>query len=343
MGVKKRKKMKNRLGKRVVLSMAFCGSLFVALDAATYTENYTPLKSSTNVQENDNKFMGGNFETIYRFDMIVIDDDEIEEASQKTVEDAVAKIHELEKNGKEFQIALLGHTEQANDDANEKRIESDSYASSLQNLFSKDFTSNESINLSQEYVKIVEKKLLDENITQEKISLEPRGAQDQIFTEIYEDDKENSHGVFLTIYVPKKEVKKVVEAKVVEPKVQRVEPKPPVKVKKETLSLKFELNSDKILQRSFGEVQRFATFLKNNSEYDVLIIGHTDSAGSDVLNMDLSQRRALMTKKALVEQGVESSRLSTKGRGELDPIESNLTAKGREANRRTEVELFLRQ
>jgi flagellar motor protein MotB len=40
-----------------------------------------------------------------------------------------------------------------------------------------------------------------------------------------------------------------------------------------------------------------------------------------------------------VANGVEAKRISTLGRGELEPLQSNRTQEGREANRRIEVKL----
>lgn len=110
---------------------------------------------------------------------------------------------------------------------------------------------------------------------------------------------------------------------------------------KSTLKLNFATDSAKILKQSYPEVKAFADFLKKNPAYSVTITGHTDSVGKATSNIKLSQRRAAMTKKALVAEGVEASRLVTKGRGELDPIASNRTKSGRELNRRIEVELSL--
>jgi len=110
---------------------------------------------------------------------------------------------------------------------------------------------------------------------------------------------------------------------------------------KSKLHLNFKTSSDKILKESYPEVQRFAKFMKENTMYSAEIIGHTDSNGKAVKNMDLSQRRAASAMNALIAEGVESSRLTSAGRGELDPIESNRTPEGRTANRRTEVQLSL--
>jgi len=110
---------------------------------------------------------------------------------------------------------------------------------------------------------------------------------------------------------------------------------------KSKLHLNFKTSSDKILKSSYPEIQRFAKFMKENPMYKAEIIGHTDSNGKAVKNMDLSQRRAAAAMDALIAEGVDASRLTSSGRGELDPIETNRTAEGRKANRRTEVQLSL--
>ena len=80
--------------------------------------------------------------------------------------------------------------------------------------------------------------------------------------------------------------------------------------------------------------------MRENKLYKAKITGHTDSIGKAVTNMKLSQKRAKATKQALIAEGVEPSRLTAAGRGELDPIESNRLKSGRKANRRIEVELY---
>jgi len=69
----------------------------------------------------------------------------------------------------------------------------------------------------------------------------------------------------------------------------------------------------------------------------VEIIGHTDNTGSAAYNQDLSQRRAAAVASILRSAGVPGGRLVSYGRGESQPIASNLTVQGRAQNRRVEI------
>ncbi|MFZ1467942.1 MAG: OmpA family protein [Paracoccaceae bacterium] len=72
-----------------------------------------------------------------------------------------------------------------------------------------------------------------------------------------------------------------------------------------------------------------------NSRVDV--IGHTDNTGSAAYNQDLSQRRAVSVANVLRESGVPNGRLAAYGRGEDQPLTTNLTVEGRAQNRRVEI------
>lgn len=70
------------------------------------------------------------------------------------------------------------------------------------------------------------------------------------------------------------------------------------------------------------------------------VVGHTDSIGSEAYNQTLSERRAMAVKIYLLEHGVEMKHLSSYGKGESEPRESNINEAGRQMNRR--VEIFVR-
>lgn len=82
-------------------------------------------------------------------------------------------------------------------------------------------------------------------------------------------------------------------------------------------------------------VKVFKEFDKNGVE----IIGHTDSTGSNDLNMRLSRDRAQSVASYLASNGVSSARISAMGVGPSQPIASNDTAEGRAQNRRVEINL----
>jgi OOP family OmpA-OmpF porin len=71
----------------------------------------------------------------------------------------------------------------------------------------------------------------------------------------------------------------------------------------------------------------------------VIIVGHTDSIGTDAYNEQLSLRRAAAVKGYLVAQQVDASRIYAEGKGESQPVADNRTAAGRAHNRRVTLEV----
>ena len=67
------------------------------------------------------------------------------------------------------------------------------------------------------------------------------------------------------------------------------------------------------------------------------VVGHTDNVGDASYNLSLSRRRAAAVAAILKQSGVSAGRLVTVGRGEDQPIASNLNAAGRQQNRRVEI------
>ena len=68
--------------------------------------------------------------------------------------------------------------------------------------------------------------------------------------------------------------------------------------------------------------------------------GHTDSDGDEQFNMELSEKRAKAVMDKLIEMGIDSSRLKSKGWGETKPIDTNATPEGKANNRRVEFVKF---
>jgi OOP family OmpA-OmpF porin len=76
----------------------------------------------------------------------------------------------------------------------------------------------------------------------------------------------------------------------------------------------------------------------SQTEMTVELSGHTDSAGDDILNLQLSIERVEAVREALVIRGIETARMDTVGYGETRPIADNATKEGRQKNRRTEFD-----
>jgi outer membrane protein OmpA-like peptidoglycan-associated protein len=106
----------------------------------------------------------------------------------------------------------------------------------------------------------------------------------------------------------------------------------------------FDFNSTAIRPDAEPELEKVAAILGAYAEAEVVLTGHTDSVGSNADNQQLSERRAESVRDELVQQyQVETSRLTTEGRGEQEPVAPNENPDGsdnpagREQNRRVEV------
>ena len=85
------------------------------------------------------------------------------------------------------------------------------------------------------------------------------------------------------------------------------------------------------------KIDQLAQFLMEHPDRRVQIEGFTDSVGTDSYNENLSQRRADAVKAALINRGIEPSRIGTEGYGKAYPVANNNDSGGRQLNRRVEV------
>lgn len=104
--------------------------------------------------------------------------------------------------------------------------------------------------------------------------------------------------------------------------------------------LMYDFDSDVIRAEAGRNLQNLATSLRKYPNTKLLVVGHTDSQGSDTYNQDLSTRRASSAAHYLGNYGVDASRIQSSGRGEAEPIATNETESGQQANRRIEVAIF---
>ncbi len=99
----------------------------------------------------------------------------------------------------------------------------------------------------------------------------------------------------------------------------------------------FDIDSAALRPAVRSELNVLAGNLLRYPNSTVFVTGHTDNTGSASYNQDLSQRRAQSVASVLTAGGVNPGRLVVSGRGEDQPIASNLTAEGRQLNRRVEI------
>jgi outer membrane protein OmpA-like peptidoglycan-associated protein len=99
----------------------------------------------------------------------------------------------------------------------------------------------------------------------------------------------------------------------------------------------FDSNEASLSSGGDRSLDKLAQFLRDNPKRNVRVQGYTDSTGTAAQNLELSQRRADTVRSALVEDGLDAQRATTKGFGQDFAVASNQTSSGRQQNRRVEV------
>ena len=102
----------------------------------------------------------------------------------------------------------------------------------------------------------------------------------------------------------------------------------------------FEVDKAVIPDANKALLNRAVKLMEQVPDMKLMIIGHTDKTADAAYNMKLSEERAQSMKDYLVAQGVDPTKLMTKGMGETDPIAENATEQGRFRNRRIEFVVY---
>ena len=105
--------------------------------------------------------------------------------------------------------------------------------------------------------------------------------------------------------------------------------------------INFATGSDQPLPNSFPTLSQLKDDLAINSQLAIQIDGYTDNAGSDTVNIPLSEKRAIAVKAYLQKVAPltfpDSRFKSVAGHGSQNPIASNTTSDGKARNRRVEI------
>ncbi|HZJ73736.1 MAG TPA: OmpA family protein [Perlabentimonas sp.] len=102
----------------------------------------------------------------------------------------------------------------------------------------------------------------------------------------------------------------------------------------------FETDSYQLRGESVSELNKLTELLNLNPTLKIEVGGHTDNVGNESYNLTLSENRASTVAQFLVDNGINSSRISWKGYGLTKPIGDNDTEDGRAENRRTEIRII---
>jgi len=102
----------------------------------------------------------------------------------------------------------------------------------------------------------------------------------------------------------------------------------------------FDFDKSNLKAEGVATLHKLAQDIKKMKLEVVIIVGYTDSVGTDAYNIALGQRRANAVKAFLTNDGgVEATRVYTESKGKADPVASNATAEGRAKNRRAVIEV----
>ena len=102
----------------------------------------------------------------------------------------------------------------------------------------------------------------------------------------------------------------------------------------------FQTSSSKLEAQAKANIDKLAKILNKYPDTNILVCGFTDATGKEDFNMKLSEQRAKSVVDYTTGLGVASSRFTFKGLGPQEPVASNDTPEGRQANRRVEIAVF---
>lgn len=99
----------------------------------------------------------------------------------------------------------------------------------------------------------------------------------------------------------------------------------------------FDVGRANVKRDLAGVLDKIGEGLRNATRAKLLIVGHTDSTGTEAVNERLSLARANNARTHLVTRGVPADIVATEGRGSREPVAENDNAAGRAQNRRVEI------
>jgi outer membrane protein OmpA-like peptidoglycan-associated protein len=100
----------------------------------------------------------------------------------------------------------------------------------------------------------------------------------------------------------------------------------------------FATNKSQLMAGGQERLARVADVIKKDRR-PIIVVGHTDSTGTDSRNAELSRERAESVRAFLAAHGVQENRMQIEGLGASQPVADNAKPEGRALNRRVEIVL----
>jgi len=118
-------------------------------------------------------------------------------------------------------------------------------------------------------------------------------------------------------------------------------PQPPLAASPGTMSVYFEFDKSEFIEDAMTDryIDKSNSYMLQNQNAVLIIVGHTDAVGTDDYNMALGGRRAQAIKNYFKGKGIPADKSITESRGEKEPVDDNKNAEGRAKNRRTEISI----
>jgi OOP family OmpA-OmpF porin len=102
----------------------------------------------------------------------------------------------------------------------------------------------------------------------------------------------------------------------------------------------FDFDKWVLKKESYPELNRIVKLMEETPLMEIVVAGHTDSAGPDEYNLTLSKRRSKAVADYFVSKGINGGRVKSVFFGEDYPIDTNDTPAGRKKNRRVEFKIL---
>ena len=101
----------------------------------------------------------------------------------------------------------------------------------------------------------------------------------------------------------------------------------------------FDSGADRLTADSAQRLNDILTEVANLPAPEVLVVGHTDTVGTDAINDDISMQRARIVRTRLIDRGIDPKRIEAVGRGRRELLVPTRDGVAEARNRRVEIQV----